>query len=336
MATALVTGGTGFVGGWTIAALLDRGDTVRTTVRNAAKADSVLARFPEAGGRLTVVEADLLSDAGWREAMAGCDVVHHVASPLTATRDEQQVIRPAVDGVLRVLTAARDSGVPRVVATSSCGAVYYGHPQQDKPFDESDWTNTDGGAMSAYVKSKALSERAAWDFMAEQGGDLALTTVCPTGIFGPARSSEAISSLRLISGLLSGRPPAVPNVWLNVVDVRDVVDLHLRAADAEVAANRRYIAATDGVIAMTEIARELRTRLGERARKVPTRTLPDPLVRLVGRFNPEVGDLVPLLGQRRSASSARAREELGWRPRAWQDAVTASAESLLEPADQIG
>ncbi|MCS3781267.1 NAD-dependent epimerase/dehydratase family protein [Tsukamurella ocularis] len=330
MVTALVTGGTGFVGGWTIASLLDRGDTVRTTVRDAAKADAVLGRFPDADGRLTVIRADLLGDDGWAEATAGCDVVHHVASPLTATRDEEQVIRPAVDGVLRVLRAARDSGVPRVVATSSCGAVYYGHPSRETPFDESDWTNVEGGPMSAYVKSKALAERAAWEFMEREGGGLALTTVCPTGIFGPARSADATSSLRLIDGLLSGRPPAVPNVWLNVVDVRDVVDLHLRAADAEVAANRRYIAATDGVISMLDIARELRARLGDRAKGVPTRTIPDLVLRLVGRFAPEVGDLVPLLGQSRAASSARARDELGWRPRAWQDAVTASAESLLD------
>ncbi|KXO96832.1 epimerase [Tsukamurella tyrosinosolvens] len=330
MATALVTGGTGFVAGWTIAALLDRGDTVRTTVRDAAKADAVLAPFPNADGRLTVVRADLLGDDGWAEATAGCDVVHHVASPLTATRDEEQVIRPAVDGVLRVLRAARDSGVPRVVATSSCGAVYYGHPPQAEPFDETDWTDVDGGPMSAYVKSKALAERAAWDFMDREGGDLALTTVCPTGIFGPARSADATSSLRLIDGLLSGRPPAVSNVHLNVVDVRDVVDLHLRAADADLAADRRYIAATDGVISMLDIARELRVRLGDRAKRVPTRAIPDVVLRVVGRFDPEVGDLVPLLGQTRSASSARARDELGWRPRAWQDAVTASAESLLE------
>ncbi|TWS20535.1 NAD-dependent epimerase/dehydratase family protein [Tsukamurella asaccharolytica] len=330
MATALVTGGTGFVGGWTIAALLDRGDTVRTTVRDAAKADAVLARFPDADGRLTVVQADLLGNEGWAEATAGCDVVHHVASPLTATRDEEQVIRPAVDGVLRVLRAARDSGVPRVVATSSCGAVYYGHPPQAEPFDESDWTDVDGESMSAYVKSKALAERAAWDFMDREGGDLALTTICPTGIFGPARSADATSSLRLIDGLLSGRPPAVPNVRLNIVDVRDVVDLHLRAADADLAANRRYIAATDGVISMLDIAHELRARLGDRAKRVPTRAIPDVVLRIVGRFDPEVGDLVPLLGQTRSASSARARDELGWRPRAWQDAVTASAESLLD------
>jgi dihydroflavonol-4-reductase len=291
---------------------------------------AAVARVVDAGDRLTVVAADLLADQGWDAAVAGCDHVLHVASPLVATKDEQEVIRPAVDGVRRVLRAARDGGVRRVVFTSTCGAVYYGHPPQAEPFDESSWTDVEAGGMSAYVKSKALAERAAWDFMAAEGGPLELTTVNPSGIFGPALSADISSSLRLIRRLVDGSTRACPDLWLGVVDVRDVVDLHLRAMVASGAAGQRYIATQGPAVSMLEIAAALRARLGDAGRKVPSRRLPDWVFRAVGRFDTEVGDLVPLLGQRRDATSAKARRDLGWAPRPWQESVAATAESLFE------
>jgi dihydroflavonol-4-reductase len=328
----LVTGGTGFVAGWCIVALLQRGYSVHATVRDASREGAVRAavgRVIDPGDRLSFSAADLLRDEGWDAAVAGCEYVLHVASPLISTRDEQAVIRPAVDGVLHVLRAARDGGVRRVVHTSSCGAVYYGHPWQPEPFDESSWTNVDAGGMSAYVKSKALAERAAWDFMAGEGGALELAVVNPTGIFGPALSAGATSSLGLIKRLLDGMP-ACPDLWFGVVDVRDVVDLHLRAMTAPAAAGQRYIASEGPAVSMLEIASVLRERLGPAAARVPARRMPDWIVRLIGRFNVEMGDLVPLLGQRRSATAAKAERELGWKARPWQDAVTGSAGSLLE------
>jgi dihydroflavonol-4-reductase len=317
----LVTGGTGFVGGWTVTELLRRGHAVRTTVRDTAKEPALRAAVTRAlggedpGGRLTVVAADLLSDAGWDAAVAGVDHVLHVASPLTATKDEESVIRPAVDGVQRVLRASRDAGVTRVVYTSTCGAIYYGHPPQSAPFDETSWTNVEGGNMSAYVKSKALAERAAWDLMAAEGGALELAVVNPSGIFGPALTGAATSSTR-----------AVPDLWFGVVDVRDVVDLHLRAMVAPEAAGERFIATQGPAVSMRAIAAVLRERFPDA--KIPARAMPSRLVRLVGRFNTEVGDLVPLLGQRRDATSAKAQRVLGWTPRPWEEAVIASAESL--------
>lgn len=181
--------------------------------------------------------------------------------------------------------------------------------------------------MSAYVKSKALAERAAWELMEVEGGQLELTTVCPTGIFGPAMDGNVSSSLDLIARLMRGMP-AVPDLWLGIVDVRDVVDLHLRAMEAPVAAGQRYITSSGDPVSMLDVARTLRERLGDEARKVPTRRMPDWVVRLVGRFNTELGDLVPLLGEHRAASAAKARTELGWSPRTWQEAVVATARSL--------
>jgi dihydroflavonol-4-reductase len=304
---------------------------VRTTVRDLSAAPRVrtvvgapLAVSEGAGDdatrRLEVVRADLGSDDGWAAAAAGVDAVLHVASPMAATRRADEVVRPAVDGVMRVIRAARDAGARRVVYTSSCGAVYYGHPAQDAPFDETSWTDVSTGAMSAYVRSKALAERAAWELIAEEGGGLELTTVNPTGIFGPALDPGHVSSLGLIRRLLDGRPPACPDLWFGVVDVRDVADLHLRALTEPRAAGERFIASSGPAVSMRDIARVLKNRFGDDAGNVPTRGLPDWLVRLAGRC------------QRRSASSAKAQSLLGWSPRPWREAVVASAESMLRPA----
>jgi len=331
--TVLVTGGSGFVGSHVVLQLLNAGYTVRTTVRSPDKERGVRSMLEDTGakteGRLSFFVADLLRDEGWFEACTGCDYVMHVASPLLATTNEEEVIRPAVDGVLRVLRAARDASVKRVVLTSTCGAIYYGHPLRAEPFDETSWTNVDGGDMSAYVKSKALAERAAWDFMKTEGGALELSVINPSGIFGPALGPDYSSSLDLIKRLLNGSLPACPDLWFGVVDVRDVADLHLRAMTAPEARGERFIATQGGAVSMLEIAKVLKARLGEQAKRVPTRKLPNLIVKLIALFNVEMRDLVPLLGKARNATSAKAQRVFGWKPRSWEDAIVATAESLL-------
>ncbi|HVT89948.1 MAG TPA: aldehyde reductase [Tepidisphaeraceae bacterium] len=330
----LVTGGSGFVGSHVILQLLNAGYTVRTTIRSLDKESAVRSMLENAGarteGRLVFFVADLRRDEGWAEACRGCDCVMHVASPLIATKNEDEVVRPAVDGVLRVLRAARNASVRRVVFTSTCGAIYYGHPLRAEPFDETNWTNVDSGDMSAYVKSKALAERAAWDFLKNEGGALELSVVNPSGIFGPALGPDYSSSLDLIKRLLNGSMRACPDLWFGVVDVRDVADLHLRAMISPEAKGERFIATQGVAVSMLEIAKMLKARLGERAERVPTRKLPDFILKLFALFNVEMRDLVPLLGKARNATSAKAQQMLGWKPRRWEDAIIATAESLLK------
>jgi nucleoside-diphosphate-sugar epimerase len=333
VSTVLVTGGSGFVGSHVTLQLLNAGHVVRTTVRSLTREKDVREMLrtagADAGDRLSFFAADLERDAGWTEAVAGCDYVIHVASPMppAAPKTEDELIVPARAGALRVLKAARDAHVKRVVLTSSCGAIYYGYPPQQAPFDETNWTNLDGD-MSAYVKSKAIAERAAWDFMAAEGGALELSVVNPAGIFGPVLGPDFSSSIDLVKRLMAGAP-GCPQLYFGVVDVRDVADLHLRAMTHPAAKGERFIAVSGQVMSMLDIAAVLRSRLGEAARKVPTRQLPNWLVRCVALFDPGMRQLLPLLGNIRNATSAKAERVLGWKPRPREDAIAASAESLV-------
>ena len=334
MSTVLVTGGSGFLGSHVVLQLLNEGHDVRTTVRSLTREAGVRAMLKDAGnspdGRLTFFTADLERDEGWLAAVTGCDYVIHVASPIPAAapKTEDELIRPARDGVLRVLRASRDAGVRRVVLTSSCGAIYYGHPPQTEPFDESSWTNIDGD-MSGYVRSKAIAERAAWAFMSENGGSLELSVINPAGIFGPILSPDFSSSIDLVTRLLKGMP-GCPRLYFGVVDVRDVADLHLRAMTHPAARGERFIATSGDVMSMLAIATILRERLGDAARKVPTRELPSWLVRVAARFDRTLKTVVPLLDSTRRATSAKAERLLEWRPRSPEDAIVATAESLIK------
>ncbi|SEG58117.1 dihydroflavonol-4-reductase [Actinacidiphila yanglinensis] len=329
----LVTGGSGFVGAHCIVRLLEEGYRVRTTVRSPAREPDVRAMVragrPEGaadtGDDLTFAVADLGADDGWAEALAGCAYVLHVASPFPPGEPEHEddLIVPARDGALRVLRAARAAGVRRVVLTSSFGAVGYGHPQSDKPFTEETWTDVDGPGMNAYVKSKTLAERAAWEFAAGEGSGTELTVVNPVGVFGPVLGPDYSASIALVRQLLDGAMPGVPRMHFAVVDVRDVADLHLLAMTSPAAAGERFVAAAGDVMSFHEIAVLLKERMGEDGARVPTRELPD-------RSRVEGG--VTNLDVIRHTSSEKARRVLGWRPRPNEEAVLATARSLVRIA----
>lgn len=328
--TVLVTGGTGYVGGWAIVALLEQGYDVRTTVRSLAKGDAVRAAVGEAGERLSFAAADLLNDDGWDVAMEGVDYVLHVASPLgdENSKDANALIVPARDGALRVLQAATRAGVKRVVMTSAANAASPASYTEDGVTDETLWT-IDDRKLPAYRRSKTLAEKAVWDFMATYDGPIELTTVLPGAVLGPILSADNVGTTRIVQRMLAGKMPGTPKIGLEVVDVRDLVDLHIRAMLAPEAAGERFLG-TGEFVWMREIAAALRDGLGAQAAKVPTRELPNFVVRLASITDPSLRALTISLGRRNRHTTAKAERVLGWKPRPAADTVVECARSLIE------
>jgi nucleoside-diphosphate-sugar epimerase len=335
MSTVLVTGGSGFIGSHCILQLLAAGHQVRTTVRNLKREGDVRSLLKqggaEPGNRLSVFAADLEQDAGWSEAVAGCEYVLHVASPFppSVPKHEDELIVPARDGALRVLRASRDAGVKRVVLTSSFAAIGYGHELQTKPFNETDWTDPNGDDVLPYAKSKTIAERAAWDFIAKEGGKLELAVVNPVGVFGPVLGPDYSTSILIVQRLMDGAMPGLPKLYFGVVDVRDVADLHLRAMTQPAAKGERFLAVAGDFLSILDIANVLKARMGAAAKKVPTRQLPNWLVRLASLRDPAVKQIVPELGKRKNATNEKAKRVLGWSPRSNEDSIVATAESLV-------
>lgn len=343
----LVTGGSGFLAQWVIVYLFREGYRVRTTVRNTSRTPEIHvalknAKIPEEQiNSLEVVQADLLKDDGWADAVKDVEFVQHVASPFPPglPKHEDDLILPAREGTLRVLRFARDSGaVKRVVVTSSFAAIGYGHSERDHPssipFKETDWSNLTpqgGKPVAAYPKSKTLAERAAWDFMEKEAvGKFELAVVNPVGIFGPCLGKDAGTSLRAVSELLEGSVPGCPRLQLLAVDVRDCADMHIRVMENPKAAGERFNCVGEGGIWMADMAKLLKKNLGDKSRKVPTMQLPDFAVRVVAMFVPVARLVVNDLGQEKQVSNQKAKDVLGWQ---WkygtEQTFLASAESLI-------
>jgi nucleoside-diphosphate-sugar epimerase len=332
--TVLVTGGSGYIGGWCVAGLLSQGYVVRTTVRDLAKEAAVrasLGKIVDPGNRLSFHAANLTADAGWDEAVQGCDYVLHVASPLGVAdpKDPNDLIVPAREGARRAVGAAIKAGVRRVVLTSSVAATNRGpEARGDWVADETVWTDPNAPRIGAYAQSKTLAERAAWDLIHASSSDMTLATVNPALVLGPVTSDDFSESVQVVERLLSGRVPGIPRLGFNVVDVRDVADLHIRAMTDPHAAGERFIAA--GQYAwMGDLATLLRARLGAGAAKVPTRKVPDFVIRLAGMFDRDLGSVTPSLGLKHDYSSEKAQRILGWKPRPLEDTILDCANSLI-------
>jgi nucleoside-diphosphate-sugar epimerase len=332
MSRILVTGATGFIAGHVIEELLRSGHDVRGTVRSLRDPARVahLHRIADSlGGRLELVEADLSADAGWDDAVAGQEYVVHTASPFPPAppRDEAELIRPAVDGTLRVLEASVRAGVRRVVMTSSIAAISGGRPRdEERRRTEDDWSDLDRSVP--YAKSKTLAERAAWDFAAEHP-ELEVVAINPGLVLGPVQHAAAGTSVTLVRRLLNRELPAVPELGFAMVDVRDVAKAHRLAIEAPDAAGNRYICAGDNLW-LGDIARILGEEFGPQGYRVPTRRMPYWMLWTIGRFDREVRLGLDFVGSPERVSTDKARRELGWDARPARETLADTGRSLVE------
>jgi dihydroflavonol-4-reductase len=326
----LVSGGSGYIAGFLIRQLMAEGWTVHTTVRSLAREDAVRQLLAVDNSRLRFFAAELNADAGWAEAMAGCSHVAHLASPLPAgvPKDANKLIVPARDGALRALRAAKAAGVKRFVMTSSVAAVAYGRGRGVHHFTEADWTRLEQPGISAYIQSKTIAERAARDWVAKEGAGIEFCTINPSVVLGPVWSRDYSASVIIVKKMLDGSMRACPDIGFGIVDVRDVADLHVRALKAPDMAGERFIA-SGRFMKLREIADVLRAGLGPQAHKVPTRNVPDWLVRVAARFNPIARAVVGELGSVRHQDASHAKALLGWATRPVEQSILDSARDLV-------
>ena len=326
----LVTGASGYIAGFVAKLLIDDGWDVRGTVRDPAKGERLRAALGLTPEQLPLVAADLTADAGWGAAVAGCDFVQHIASPLPlgVPKSDDELIVPARDGALRVLRAARDAGVRRVVMTSSSAAICYGMTTPRQVFTEADWSDLGSRDTYPYVKSKTIAERAARDWVASEGGALEFCTINPGMVFGPVPGGDYSASLTVLTKLLDGALPGCPRFGFPLVDVRDIAAAHLAAMTAPGIAGERFLCAGP-FLWMHDIATILKSRLGDKAKRVPTRRLPDWVVRLVALADPEVRMVLAELGRERICDASHAKATLGWTMRPVEETIVDAARSLV-------
>jgi len=333
--TVLVTGATGFIAKHCIAELIRQGYSVRGTVRHSG-ADANLACALERAGidgaAVEIREADLLQDDGWEQALEGCSHVLHVASPfpIKPPRNRDEVMRPAVDGTLRVLAAATRVGVQRVVLTSSVVACTYpSGGEQARTYTEADWTDTNRADLSSYVIAKTQAEQAAWDFVRSTPNAPELAVINPGFVLGPALDLDLSTSHQVVRLIAQGKYPAAPRAGCIVVDVRDVAAAHVAAMTNPVAAGERFLA-TSGTISLLNLASMIAHALPHVASRVPRREVPDFLIRGLALFDRSLLAVLPDLSTRRECDNAKARERLGIEFRPPREAVAAAAKSLHE------
>lgn len=325
MTKVFVTGASGFIAKHILRELLEQGYEVRASVRSDRRKEEVQALFRHAA--LEFAMLDLTRDDGWQEALQGCDVLIHTASPfpLTEPKDPRDLIRPAVDGTVRAMRAATTAGIDRVILTSSCAAIY---KQADKPpmqpSDETNWTTPDAPSVGAYEASKTLAEKAAWDYVAEHPG-IALTTINPGAVFGPPMDGRFGASLELVEQLMTGKVPMAPPMDMVAVDVRDVARMHVAAIELEATRGERFAAAsgTHGILELGEMLKAWDASL-----KTPGREAPVWLLRLMGLFSKDAKGVLGNVGRTLAVSGAKAERVFGLEFIPVRDALIASAEAV--------
>jgi len=332
MQKVLVTGVSGYVGQHCVAELLKKGYSVRGSLRNLAKSDEVLNGIKNEivpNGNLEFCELDLLKDEGWDKAMEGCDFVLHVASPFVVKepKNENELIRPAVDGTLRALRAAKRAGVKRVVITSSIVAMFGGAKRSIKVNKDS-WTDVNANNVTAYLKSKALAEKSAWDFINNQDtdGKLELVVINPGPIYGPTLTGNLDGeAMGLFKKLINGKVPMLPQAFSVMSDVRDVAAIHVQALENKQANGKRFIVTTEKAYSFLEIAQILKSNGYD---KVVTRLAPNFLVKFMANFNDEMKGMLPFIGITIDADITDTVKTFNWKPIPFQNTVLDTANSV--------
>ncbi len=331
----LVTGGTGFLGAHTILQLMQKGYFVKTTIRSLKRKVEVLDKLKNGGlesfENLEFIEADLTKNDHWDDAVKDCKYVLHIASPFPSAepKDEMELIIPAKEGTLRVLKAAQNAFVKRVVMTSSFAAIGYGINPRNHVFTEEDWTDPNA-KIGAYIKSKTIAERAAWEFVNSSDNKMELVVINPVGIFGPILGKDFSSSVQLIEQLMSGKMSATPKVNFGIVDVRDVADVHIKAMTIEGAKGHRFLVTSDDVTSLPEIAGILRQQQNHFANKVTKRVLPNWIVKILAFFKPELKAVSDQVGIIKMLSNKKTKHTLGWQPRNKETIIADTAKSLIK------
>lgn len=332
--TILVTGATGYIGKHIVLCLLDAGHTVIGSARSVsrdAEMRSALApalKDPTALERYRTVALDLNSDDGWSEAMQGVDVLMHTASPfpISPPKNPDDLIRPAVDGMLRALRSAHAAGVRNVVATSSSAAIM-GSAETKETFDETDWSDPDKPGISAYSLSKTLAEQAAWNFVRSEAPEMRLAIINPCLVLGPPLDSSFGTSVALIERVLRGKDPMLPRLGFPCCDVRDVAEAHVRAIDVPGTEAGRHLI-FDRFMWFEELSRIIKATVP--GAKPPTRVAPDLFMRFLGIFDSSIRGILPELGRVTKADNTRMRNVLGIEPRDTRDSVAETALWLMK------
>ena len=319
MTKVLLTGASGYIGKHITLQLLNQGYEVRASVRNLSKSsevrDAVLPHLLDSNNmdaRLTFIELDLEKDAGWVDALKGIDVLMHTASPfpLISPKDENELIRPAVDGTLRALRAAKESGVKRVILTSSVAAIYGCNlPAGASAYDETMWTDVEHPVgRVAYTKSKTLAERAAWNFVKNEAPEIALTTINPVLVLGAPLDKNFGSSISLVERILLGKDPMLPDLKFSIVDVQDVAKMHVNSIKIDSSKGERILAAA-GTKSFVDIAKLLKAAYPKS--KVKSAKAPTFLIYFLSLFDSTIKGILPQLGKPMNVSGAKATRVLG-------------------------